>query len=130
MNSFLEGNRIPLAGLATGGIAVAAMWLPWFRSGSAGRNSFAAFRAAQLLGIDWITPLRVFWFLLPVFFLVATAAWLFRARRTSAVVLLFLSAFLGLAGGFAALVLGLQSGSVTTTVAAVGATVLAVLTLR
>ena len=44
----------------------ASMWAPWLMAGTATRNSFAVFRALQAVGLDHLTPIRVFWFLLPV----------------------------------------------------------------
>ena len=101
--------------IGAGIVAVGSMWLPWFRSGSAGRSSFDIFRAAQVLGVEWATPFRVFWFLLPVMLLVAMVMWLFRVERLSAVLLAILGSMLAVGGGFALALLGLHSGSVTAT---------------
>lgn len=117
---------MPAAALA-GGAMVGGMWLPWFHSGQAGRNSFAAFRAAQVLGIEWITPYRVAWFLLPVILAAAVAAWALGGRRLGAGVLLILGAVLTLAAGAAIWQLGAEAGSAATASAGLCTTVLSAL---
>jgi hypothetical protein len=110
-----EGPTRPdpvLAGaVASGTLAVGGMWLPWFRSGSAPRNSFGLFRAAQVLGIEWITPFRVAWFLLPVVLLVAVALIGFRATRSGALLLAALGLILALAGILSVDAFGSAGGS-------------------
>lgn len=54
-----------IVGVAALAGAVAG-WPTWTVSGSATRNSYASLRAAQVLGIDQLTPFRVIWFLVPV----------------------------------------------------------------
>jgi hypothetical protein len=54
--------------LGTAAVSVGLLWAPWVRTGSTTRHSFRVFRALQALGLEQLTPLRVFWFLLPVLF--------------------------------------------------------------
>lgn len=103
-----------------GSLTVLSMWLTWFRSGSAPRNSFGAFRAAQLLDLDFIEPFRVAWFLLPVMLAAVAAAWLFDQIRLGALLLFVLGLVLGLSGAFAAAVIGVELGSVGAAVAGLG----------
>ncbi|MEL6981094.1 MAG: hypothetical protein AAFO29_01590 [Actinomycetota bacterium] len=117
--------------LVVAAVAVGAMWGPWFASGSATRNSFGLFRAAQVLGIEWVTPYRVAWFLLPTVLAAAAALIVFGARRTGLVVLGVLGGVLGAAGVLAATGLEAQWGSTVSagaglcTVVAAGATLVA-----
>ncbi len=101
--------------VGAGAITVGAMWMPWFRSGSAPRSSFDVFRAAQILGVEWATPFRVFWFLLPVVFLAATVAWLFGMARATAAPLILVGFALTGTGAMALTLFGLQSGSLAAT---------------
>jgi hypothetical protein len=110
-------------------MATGAMWLPWFRSGSAGRNSFAAFRAAQLLGIEWITPFRIFWFLLPVAFVAAGAVWLLSAHRLAPAMLLVVGLVLMASGGVATATVGVEAGSAAAASGGLCTTVLSALGL-
>ncbi len=96
-------------------VAVGAMWLPWFTSGSAGRNSFAMFRAAQLLGIESITPFRVLWFLLPVVLLAAAALFVFGLQRSASAALVVLGAALVAVGWVAFSAVGAHVGSAAAT---------------
>ncbi len=118
------------AAVGAGAVAVGAMWLPWFRSGSAGRSSFDIFRAAQILGVEWATPFRVFWFLLPVVFLAAVVAWLFDGVGAATASLIFLGLVLTGAGVLALALFGFQSGSLTTTAGGACTMVLATTGLR
>ncbi len=106
-------------------VAVAAMWLPWFRSGEAAKNSFDAFRAAQIFGIEWVSPLRVVWFLLPVVVLAALCLLAFRQRAPAAIALLGASLPLAAFGVVALVAIGVQPGSVIATVAGISAAALA-----
>ena len=106
-----------LAAFTSCAVAVGAMWLPWFTSGSAGRNSFAMFRAAQLLGIESITPFRVLWFLLPVVLLAAAALHLFGLTRAASATTALLGASLACFGLVAVTALGTHAGSGAATVA-------------
>lgn len=120
-----------LAGsLVAGTLAVGAMWLPWFRSGSAERDSFGFFRAAQVLGIEWITPFRVAWFLLPIVLLVAAALIGFRAHRPGAALLAVLGLILAAAGGLSVDAFGTAGGSVASAGAGACCMVLGVVALR
>lgn len=110
-------------------VAVGAMWGPWFASGSATRNSFGLFRAAQILGIEWVTPYRVAWFLLPIVLAAAAALLVFGAQRTGLVVLGALGLALGAAGGLAAFGLEAHWGSVASAVAGACTMVAALVTL-
>lgn len=110
-------NVATVATLVAAAVAVGAMWGPWFSSGSATRNSFGLFRAAQILGIEWVTPYRVAWFLLPIVLAAAAALVAFGARRTGLVMLGALGVALGAAGALAALGLEAHWGSVATAVA-------------
>ncbi len=100
-----------VAALAAAAVAVGAMWGPWFASGSATRNSFGFFRAAQVLGIEWITPFRIAWFLLPTVLAVAVALRLYGAGRSTAVALIGLGSVLGGAGLLSAAAFGVFWGS-------------------
>jgi hypothetical protein len=103
------------------------MWLPWFSSGSAGRNSFAAFRAAEILGIGWVTPFRVFWFLLPIVLLASGLAWLLGFNRPAALGVTTIGAILSLSGVVALASLGLEVGSTAAVSAGLCTTLLGVL---
>ena len=100
-----------------GVIAVGSMWLTWFTSGSANRNSFAMFRAAQILGIESITPFRIVWFVLPVLLLVAAALYLFGLWRTASATLAGLGAAFTVFGLVALTSIGTFAGSAAATVA-------------
>lgn len=64
MTSLQLATRVVMAvGAAVGAVSG---WFTWTLSGSATRDSFASLRAAQILGIDQLTPFRVVWFLVPV----------------------------------------------------------------
>ncbi len=115
---------VALAAAASALVAVVAMWGPWFRSGSAERNSFGFFRAAQTLGIEWVTPFRIAWFLLPVVLAAATALLLFGARRTGLVVAILLGVVLGVAGALSVAGFGALWGSGAATLAGGCTTVL------
>lgn len=120
-----------LAGaVASGTLAVGGMWLPWFRSGSTPRNSFGLFRAAQVLGIEWITPFRIAWFLLPVVLLVAVALIAFRATRSGALLLVALGLVLALAGILSVDTFGSAGGSAASAGAGLCCMVLGVVGLR
>lgn len=98
-------------------IAVGSMWLTWFTSGSANRNSFAMFRAAQILGIESITPFRVLWFLLPVVLLAAAALHLFGLWRSASATLAVLGAAFTAFGLVALSAIGTHAGSAAATIA-------------
>lgn len=119
-----------LAAAAFAALTVGAMWLPWFRSGSAGRNSFALFRAAQLLGIDWITPLRVFWFLLPVIFLCGVATAAFELPRLAAGIMGLVAIILSIGGALILVGVGLESGPAAAAALGLCTTVCCALGLR
>lgn len=124
------GRAMLTGALVSGALAVGAMWLPWFRSGSADRNSFGFFRAAQVLGIGWITPFRIGWFLLPIALLVAAALVGFRARRTGAGVLAGLGLILAVAGGLSARTFGSATGSTASILAGSCCMVCGIIALR
>lgn len=105
---------------------VGAMWLPWFTSGSAGKNSFAMFRAAQILGIETITPFRVVWFLLPVVLLAIGVTYVFGLTRPASAALALLGAIFVILGIVALSALGTHTGSAAATVAGLCTIVLAV----
>ncbi len=105
-------------------VAVLGMWGPWFASGSASRNSFGFFRAAQVLGIEWVTPFRVAWFLLPVVLAVALALVIVGARRSGLVLFLGLGAVLAVAGWLSVSAFDARLGSTVAAAAGTG-TVLA-----
>lgn len=94
--------KIPFRILSAIAAAVGAFagWPTWTISGSATRNSYASLRAAQVLGIEQLTPLRVVWFVTPVasaavvLLLVAGAF-----RSASAVGLLTAAVLLSFGGG-------------------------------
>jgi hypothetical protein len=111
-------------------VAVVGMWLPWFRSGAAERNSFGFFRAAQTLGIEWVTPFRVVWFLVPVLLPLSVALLGFRARRAGLGVLAVIGLVLGGAGGLSLLSFGSAAGSAASTIAGTCCMVLGVVALR
>ncbi len=102
------------------------MWLPWFRSGQSARNSFAAFRAAQILGIEWITPLRILWFLLPVLLLVALVCFVAGLPNVAASLLGVLGIILAIGAGLFWLSVGRETGSTAVTIAGLCTSVLAV----
>ena len=114
------------AAFVSGAVMVGAMWLPWFTSGSAGRNSFAMFRAAQILGIETITPFRVVWFLLPVLLLAVGALYVFGLTRAASVALALLGAIFVILGIVALSALGTHAGSAAATVAGLCTIVLAI----
>ncbi|MEM9132459.1 MAG: hypothetical protein AAF962_11365 [Actinomycetota bacterium] len=118
-------DRLIGGALAVAALAVAAMWLPWFRSGEAAKNSFDAFRAAQILGIEWVSPFRVVWFLVPVVVLAAGCLLAFRRRGWAAAAVLVASVLLAAFGVLALVSIGVFPGSVVATVAGVGAAALA-----
>lgn len=124
------GGILTVAAAGSGLVAVGSMWLPWFWSGNASRNSFGFFRAAQVLGIEWVTPFRVGWFLLPVLLLVALALLGFGARRSGIAGLVVLGLVLAPAGGLSWVGMGPASGSAASTIAGSCCMVLAVLALR
>jgi len=117
-------------------VAVIGMWGPWFASGSATRNSFGFFRAAQVLGIEWVTPFRVAWFLLPIVLAAALALVVFGARRSGLGLLLGLGAILAGAGWLSVSAFEARTGSTvaaaagTGTVVAAGAALIASMTGR
>ncbi len=121
---------VAVAAALAGATAVGAMWGPWFRSGSADRNSFGVFRAAQALGIEWVTPFRLAWFLLPVLLPLAVALLVFGARRWSAAVLVLLGLVLAVMGGLSLAGFGLLWGGVAATVAGTCTTLLALAMFR
>lgn len=96
--------------------AVGGMWLPWFRSGEAMRNSFAAFRAAQILGIEWITPVRIIWFMLPVLVLLAVGLLPAGYPSVTSLLLAAVGLFLALGGALFLITAGLELGSAATTI--------------
>lgn len=110
------GGGWAIASVATAVVAVGGMWLPWFRSGEAMRNSFAAFRAAQILGIEWITPVRIIWFLLPVLVLLAIGLLPAGYPAVTSSVLAAVGLFLALGGGLFLITAGLELGSAATTI--------------
>ena len=87
-----------VATVVAAAISVGGMWLPWFRSGAADRNSFGFFRAAQLLGIEWVTPFRVAWFLLPVLLPLGVLLLLMGAHRSASALLVILGLVLAVTG--------------------------------
>ncbi|MGI9613867.1 MAG: hypothetical protein ACR2QO_13220 [Acidimicrobiales bacterium] len=117
---------VTTAAFVSGAVMVGAMWLPWFTSGSAGRNSFAMFRAAQILGIETITPFRVVWFLLPVLLLAVGALYVFGLTRAASVALALLGAIFVILGIVALSALGTHAGSAAATVAGLCTIVLAI----
>ena len=72
--------------LAGGLIGAGAAWLTWTVSGSVERNSYASLRAARLLDLEFLTPFRVVWFLIPVAVLVLAVLLLAGADRVAAAV--------------------------------------------
>ena len=84
------------------------------------------FRAAQILGIEWITPLRIVWFLLPVVLLVAVATLAFRLPRAACVVAGILGTVLAASGFLALLSLGTEPGPAAATLAGLCSIVLAI----
>ncbi len=110
--------------LLVASVAVLGMWGPWFASGSALRNSFGFFRAAQVLGIEWVTPFRVAWFLLPIVLAAALALVVFGARRSGLGLLLGLGAVLAIAGWLSVSAFEARLGSTVAAAAGTG-TVLA-----
>ena len=125
-----SARPVAVAALVAGVVAVGAMWGPWVRSGSADRDSFGVFRAAQVLGIEWVTPFRVAWFLLPVLLPLAVALLAFGARRWSAAVLLLLGLLLAVFGGLAVAGFGFLWGGGAAAVAGTCTTLLAVAMFR
>jgi hypothetical protein len=121
-------RRLIAAGMAAS-LAVAGMWLPWFRSGESARSSFAAFRAAQLLGIEWITPLRILWFLLPVVLLLALLSLAARYPITGLGLLIGLGLILALGGASFVFLIGPEIGSAAAAIAGACTIVLAVAAL-
>ncbi len=115
-----------IAAVIIAAIAVAGMWGSWFASGSAPRNSFGFFRAAQVLGIEWVTPFRVAWFLLPIVLGAAVALVAFGARRSGLGLLLGLGAILATAGWLSVSAFEARLGSTVAAAAGTG-TVLAAL---
>lgn len=89
---------------------VVATQLSWVASGSASRNSYEMFRSAQRLGLDQLTPLRVVWFLLPVFCLGAVLMIALSHLRTAAAFVV-LSSIIGLVVAGIVLASGRASGA-------------------
>lgn len=116
---------VVLAALSVGG-----MWLPWFSSGASDRNSFGFFRAAQLLGIEWVTPFRIAWFLLPVLLPLALLLLLLGAHRSGLAVLVLLGSVLAVTGALSLLAFGLANGSAAAAVAGGCTTVLGIAGVR
>lgn len=110
-------------------VAVIGMWGPWFASGSATRNSFGFFRAAQVLGIEWVTPFRVAWFLLPIVLFVALALVVFGARRSALGLLLGLGVILAVAGWLSVSAFEARLGSTVAAAAGTGTVVAAMTAL-
>lgn len=110
-------------------VAVLGMWGPWFASGSATRNSFGFFRAAQVLGIEWVTPFRVAWFLLPILLAVGLVLVVFGARRSGLLVLLGLGAVLAATGALSVTAFDARPGSTLAAAAGTGTVLIALVAL-
>ena len=72
-----------------GAMLSASAFMGWTQSGAVVRDSFQTFRAAQILGLDELTPLRVVWFVLPVLPMLVAALTLVDRRRWAGAVLVF-----------------------------------------
>ncbi len=101
------GTRVTASvlALALGGVG----WLGWVESGSVVRNSYEMFRAAQRLGLDVLTPLRVVWFLVPVASLLVVVLMAAGFVRSGLGVLVLEALLVG-AAGVAVLVVGVRGG--------------------
>ena len=125
-----RGRASLVGAVGAGSVAVGAMWLPWYYSGSIPRNSFGFFRAAQVLGLERITPFRIAWFLLPSALLVAVALIGLGARRSGLVIVIGVGLILAAAGALSSLGLGPAPGSAASSVAGTSGMVLGIAAFR
>jgi len=72
-------------------VGALAGWPTWTVSGSATRNSYASLRAAQVIGVDQLTPFRVVWFCVPVAASAIGLLLIARATRSAAALGLLMS---------------------------------------
>ncbi len=86
--------RLVRALAATTALALGfVLQLPWVTSGARSRNSYEVFRSAQTLGVDQLTPLRIAWYLVPVFAL-GVVGWIAVGRLRLAAAFLAVAALL------------------------------------